>query len=305
MGIQADPRGEEGVKKVLAKRKKEFDELPEKKKKNYDTEELTHPYSDSRLYVGDPQKDIKTVIVGIDAQVGEMVLVDRLNEKGMKIDAVITHHPHGNGLAGLHGVMEMITDQLVNTGVPVNVAYDVVSERTNLVQRRFVTIPNHNQTIDAAKLLDIPLISFHTVWDNMGWQFVTNLVAQKEYETVGELYDDIMAIPEFVESDKYKAGPMIVAGNKNSKAGKIIVEMTGGTNAGKEIFPELAKAGVGTIIQMHITEDEAKEMKKHHINAIDTGHIPADSIGANLFLDALEKQGVNVISFGGLIRVKR
>ena len=305
MGIAADPRGKEEVEKILAKRKKEYEELPEKKKKLFDLEELQHPYSDSRLYIGDPKKEIKKVIVGIDAEVGEMVLVDRLNEKGMGIDAVITHHPHGNGLAGIHGVAEMLTDMAVDAGVPVNVADDIITERTAYMQRRFVGVPNHNQTIDAARLLSIPFLSFHTVWDNMGWHFVTDYVAKKESETLGELFDYIGEISEFVEAAKYKAGPMIVAGSRQSKTGKILVEMTGGTNIGKDIFPELAKAGIGTVVQMHITEDEIKEMKKQHIHAIDTGHIPSDSIGANLFLDELESNGVEVIQFGGLIRVKR
>ncbi len=305
MGIAADPRGEAGVKKVLAQRKRDYEKLSEKERKNFDTEELAHPYSDSRIYVGDTKKEIKKIVAGIDAQVGEMVLVDRLNEKGAGIDAVITHHPHGNGLAGLHGVAEMLTDMAANVGVPENVAYDLVAERTKYMQRRFVGVPNHNQTIDAANLLHIPFLSLHTVWDNMGWRYVTDYVAKKDIATVGELLDYINDIPEFAEAAKYKAAPIIVSGSRQGRPGKILVEFTGGTNIGKDIFPELAKAGVGTVIQMHISEDEIKEMKKYHINAIDTGHIPSDSIGANLFLDRLATMGIEVVSFGGLVRIKR
>jgi len=35
------------------------------------------------------------------------------------------------------------------------------------------------------------------------------------------------------------------------------------------------------------------------------GHMVSDSIGANLFLDELEKRGIIVIPASGLIRVKR
>ena len=68
---------------------------------------------------------------------------------------------------------------------------------------------------------------------------------------------------------------------------------------------ELVKAGVGTLVEMHIPEDSVVVLKKAHINAIDVGHMAADSIGANLFLDQLEKRGVEVIPVSGLIRVSR
>ena len=68
---------------------------------------------------------------------------------------------------------------------------------------------------------------------------------------------------------------------------------------------ELANAGVGTLIEMHIPEDSVQELRKAHINAIDVGHMAADSIGANIFLDELEKHGIEVIPVSGLIRIKR
>jgi putative NIF3 family GTP cyclohydrolase 1 type 2 len=68
---------------------------------------------------------------------------------------------------------------------------------------------------------------------------------------------------------------------------------------------EMAKAGIGTIIDMHMPEDAIKEMRKLHINVINAGHMSSDSIGANIFFDELEKQGIEIIACSGLIRVKR
>ncbi len=305
MAVKADPRGEKGVQKHLEKVKKEYEKTPDKKKKFFDKEDLKHPYADSRIYVGDGKKQIKKVLASIDVSSGGIVLAERLNQLGRGIDAVITHHPHGSGLAGLSEVMSMMVEIEHEHGVPLNVADAIAQERISEVGKRFKSIPNHNQTVDAARLLDIPLVSLHTVWDNLTWKYLTDYVAKKEYDTVEELFDDINEIPEFVEAQKYKAGPMISAGSPRSRTGKIIVDCTGGTNLGKEIYAELAKAGVGTVVQMHISEDEIKEMKKYHMNAIDTGHIPADSIGGNIFLDELEKKGIEVIPFGGLVRGKR
>ena len=56
---------------------------------------------------------------------------------------------------------------------------------------------------------------------------------------------------------------------------------------------------------MHAPEDHREEAKKHHINMIVAGHMVSDSIGANLFLDELEKKGLEIIPFGGLIRYSR
>ena len=67
----------------------------------------------------------------------------------------------------------------------------------------------------------------------------------------------------------------------------------------------MAKAGAGTLVEMHVPEDAVLELRKLHINIIDCGHMAADSIGANLFLDEIEKRGVKVVPCSGLIRVIR
>lgn len=306
MAIKSDPRGETGVKKALARVKKEYEGLSGKGKQYFDEESLLNPYADSRILYGDSKMPVKKVIAGIDADTAEVLLTDRLNQKGMNIDLIITHHPNGSALAGLAEVMDMQADYFAElAGVPINVAYALVKERQMSVDHRLRTIPNHGQTIDAAKLLDIPMVAMHTSWDNLGSRYMTDYVSKKTYETVGELLDDVLEVPEFAHARKEKAAPSIVSGNERSRAGKILVEFTGGTNAGKSMYEQLAKAGIGTVIQMHIKEDEIKELQKYHINAIDTGHIPSDSIGANIFLDELEKRGVAVVPFAGLIRVKR
>jgi len=304
MGIKADPRGQATVKELLKKINKEYKELPEKKKKFFDTESLKHPYSDSRIYYGNPKKEIKKAMAAIDADGAEVLLVDRLNQKGSNIDAIITHHPHGHGLSGLHEVHEILTDIYASMGVAENVADAIISERSLQLKRRLGG-PNVYQVVDVARLLDIPFMSLHTTWDNQTYGFLKSYIDKKKYDTVGELLEYIQEIPEFISSRSSKVVPQIVSGNEKGRVGKIVIECTGGTNPSKDVYAELAKAGIGTMVQMHIPEDAIKEMQKYHLNAIDIGHIAADSIGANLFLDELEKSGVEIIPFGGLVRVKR
>lgn len=304
MGLKADPRGVDGIKRYFSRVKKQYDELPEKKKKHFDTESLTNPYSDSRILYGDPKKQIKQIIAGIDAETAEVLLVDRLNEKGKKIDLLITHHPEGHALASLHEVMDIQIDMFADAGVPINVADALFQERKSMVKRRFGPL-NHTRTIDAAKLLDVSLLALHTIWDNIGNHFMEEYLAKKTFDTAGDVLDYINEIPEFVESTKGKSGPALISGSENTRAGKVVVSFTGGTNPSKELYLEIAKAGIGTLVEMHVPEEGLAELKKHHINVIDTGHMAADSIGANLFLDQLEKRGVEVIPCSGLIRVKR
>ncbi|MBI2431225.1 MAG: Nif3-like dinuclear metal center hexameric protein [Candidatus Levybacteria bacterium] len=304
MGVKADPRGEEKVKKHLTSIKKDYEDLSQKKKKYFDKEAFTNPYSDSRILFGDPQRKVKKIMAGIDADATEVLLADRLNQKGEGIDLLISHHPSGHALASLSEVMDIQIDMFADAGVPANIAHALFDERKAAVKRK-VSPLNHSQTVDAARLLGIPLLALHTIWDNLGNKFMQTHIGKKKFETVGEILEYINEIPEFRESIKGKAGPFIVSGSEKTRAGKVVVGFTGGTNPSKELYVEMAKAGVGTLVEMHVPEDAVLELRKLHINVIDCGHMAADSIGANIFLDALEKRGVTVIACSGLIRIRR
>ncbi len=304
MGIEADPRGKKGVLKALADLKKTYSQLSEKKKKFFDKESLNNPYSDSRILLGDSKTQVKKIMAGIDSDGAEPLLMDRLNQKGAKIDLLISHHPGGHALASLHEVMDLQVDSFAQAGVPANVAHALFEERKGYVKRRFGPL-NHSQAVDSARLLGIPFMVLHTIWDNLGNKFMNDYIAKRQFETAGEILDYISEIPEFIEAIKGKSGPSIVAGSESSRAGKIFVGFTGGTNPSKELYLEMAKAGVGTIVEMHVPEDAVIELRKQHVNVIDTGHMAADSIGANIFLDALLKRGVETIPCSGLIRIKR
>lgn len=304
MGIKADPRGVDGVKRVLARLKKEYEEMSAKKKKYFDQESLTNPYSDSRILYGDPKTKVKKVMAGIDADAAEVLLTDRLNQKGENVDLLVSHHPSGHALASLHEVMDIQIKTFADKGVPENVAYALLSERMGFIKRR-ISPRNHSQSVDAARLLGVPLLALHTTWDNLGDMFMNQYLSKKKFDTVSEILEYINEIPEYIESTKGKAGPSIASGTEKSRAGKVVVSFTGGTNPSKELYAEMAKAGIGTLVEMHIPEDAVQELRKAHINAIDVGHMAADSIGANLFLDEIEKRGVEVIPCSGLIRVKR
>ena len=305
MGIGADPRGKAGVEKMLSRRKKEYDELSKTKKDEYDVEDLKNPYSDSRVLLGNLNLKVDKVLAGIDITSAEAVLADQLNSKGEGIDLLIAHHPVGGPLSALHEVMDVQVDLMAKYGVPINVAEGLMRERIAEVQRLF-SPRNHNQAVDAARLLNLAVMCTHTITDNLVYDFLEKLFAKEGGETVGDVLKILKEVPEYKEAMKGKAGPMIFAGSEKNRAGNIApIEITGGTEASHIIYEKLSIAGVGTIVGMHAGEKHREEAQKHHINLVIAGHMSSDSVGMNLFLDELEKKGVAVVPCSGLIRVKR
>ena len=55
LGIQADPRGKQGVDRFLERARERHEKLPDYLKEVFDKEELTNPFADTRIYVGDPE----------------------------------------------------------------------------------------------------------------------------------------------------------------------------------------------------------------------------------------------------------
>jgi len=303
-GMEKDPRGAEAVARDLARTRKNYDELKEEDKKDFDTDRLVNPYSDTRVLYGVPETEVKRMLVGIDIEAGEVLLADRLGDKGSKVDLIMSHHPEGKALAALHGVMHLQEDILAQFGVPINVAEGIMVPRISEVKRALLPV-NHNRTVDAARILGIPLMSAHTVADNQVTSFLQEMMDQEKPDTLGDVLKMLKKIPEYAEAFKYNAGPTMVVGTKDRRAGKILVDMTGGTGGSENAYAKLSQAGVGTLLVMHIGEKHRKEAEKNHVNVIIAGHMASDSLGVNLLLDGLEEKGLEIIPCSGLIRHKR
>ncbi len=300
LGMENDPRGLAAVEEELKVKKEKYQEMNELKKQEYDLERLNNPYSDTRILAGNEDRTIKRILAGIDMEVGEILLADRLQD----IDLVLAHHPEGKALAALHDVMHLQEDLLEILGVPINVAESIMSSRINEVKRSLSPV-NHNRAVDAARLLDLAFMCVHTPADNMVSTYLAEYLEGKEPKTVGDLLKALKEIPEYAEAVKVNAGPMVFVGSEERKCGKITVDMTGGTSGAEASFEKLAQAGVGTIVSMHMSEKHRKEAEKAHLNVVVAGHISSDSLGMNLFLDNIEANGIDVLTCSGLIRVKR
>ena len=305
-GIEADPRGREAIEALLKKQKERYDKLPDEEKPYFDEETLTNPYADTRILFGDVKAEIEGVLSGVDIEVGEVLLAERLNEKGKsKINLILAHHPEGVSLAKLNEVMYMQADVWHKFGVPINIGDFLIGKRAKEIGHRLLPV-NHNRTVDAARILGINFMNVHTPADNLVSQFVQKHLDAKKPQIVGDVVKELRKIEEYNIAAKQGLGPTVLVGSPSTRAGKIFVDMTGGTEGPDEAIEKLAQAGVGTLVQMHASEKFKKRAEESNINIVIAGHIASDNIGMNLFLDKLETKGLtNIIPVSGLRRVKR
>ena len=283
IGIEHDPRGR---KKLLTKFKGK------------------NPYPDSQILHPGSLREIKNLLIGIDIGAAELLLADKIRgEQG--IDLVVAHHPAGKALAELVSVMRVQLHMLQQIGVPKEIASGMLQERMQEVNRK-VLATNHMRSVDIARLLNIPFVCLHTVADNMAYYFVKNLMQRKKPTCLGDILKILEGIPEYSLAKKETVGPRILLGSLRRSPGKVFVEMTGGTEGPRGVIPKLYKAGVRTLISMHLSEEHFKQVKDTNLNVIIAGHISSDSLGLNLLLDRIDQDNAfKVVSCSGFRRISR
>lgn len=313
VGRANDPRGEDGVLAYLAKERRTYEALTDDAKPDFDVDRMTNPYHDTRILNGADDADVKAIMVGIDFEVGELVLADRLRERGGRVDLCVAHHPEGYALANLYRVMEMQADVLAQLGIPITVAEGILDPRLHEVKRRLL-VQNHTRALDAAKLLGFPFVCLHTVADNCVTKFLQDLFDAERPDTLADVVDLLKAQPEYAEAKLHGAGLQILARSIKSeyntariRAGEVFVDMTGGTGGSKWMFEKLAtNTKVGTFVSMHVSEENLEIAKKNHVNVVIAGHAPSDSLGLNLLLGGVTAdEELEVTACSGYIRVKR
>ncbi len=307
LGIENDPRGKKQIEKVLKKQKDRAKKLEEKEKEYFDEERLWNPYSDCRIINGNGSEEFTHLFVGIDIETAELLLIDRLRAKGMRIDGALIHHPEGRALADLEKVMPLQIDLLNLVGVPVTHSEAILRPRMEKIWRS-IHADNLFRHEKAAAFLDIPAVCCHTITDNMAWKFMEKHICAHEYDNIGEVMNALMDVPEFKMYAKKGNPPIIANGSRSGRTGKVVAtEFTGGTNGPEELFEAKSRAGIGTVLSMHVTEKSLEEAKKHHVNIIQCSHMASDSLGVNLMLDEMKQKDpkMTFIEASGFVRVER
>ncbi|MBI5639208.1 MAG: NGG1p interacting factor NIF3 [Nitrospirae bacterium] len=304
-GMAHDPRGRDAVLRDLQNAQQRYGELKPDEKEYFDSESLKNPYADSRILHGNGEEEVRAILVGIDIEVGEVLLAESLKNTGKPIDLILSHHPEGTAYANLYSVMHMQSDILNRFGVPINIAEDLMEGRAKEIERRLMPL-NHTRAVDASRLLRFPFLCLHTPADNMVVNYLQKLFDGKKPDTINDVLVLLRDIAEYKEAAHNGTGPAILVGSKTRRAGKIFVDMTGGTEGSKEIFESLTSAGVNTIVAMHISEEHRKEAEKNHLNVVVAGHISSDNLGVNLLFDEIFKETpVEIFECSGFHRISR
>jgi putative NIF3 family GTP cyclohydrolase 1 type 2 len=177
--------------------------------------------------------------------------------------------------------------------------------RAKEIERRLMPA-NHARSVDAARLLNLPFMCLHTPADNMVANHLQNLFDDKKPYRLEDIIELLRDIPEYRNAEKYNAGPKILLGSDTRKAGKIFVDMTGGTEGARDILRSLSQSGVNTVVGMHMSEEHRKEAEQHHINVVIAGHIASDNLGLNLLFDrVIGDRQIGMLECSGFGRVLR
>lgn len=306
IGIQNDLRGKQEIKKILNDEKEKYEKLKEDEAEYYDKDKLFNPFSDTRVLNGDLKTDVKKMIVGIDMEIGEILLTHLLNkEQDQKIDLIVSHHPEGFALAQLYDVMKLQADLLANYGITISVAEQLMGKRISEIERRLMPV-NHNRSVDAAKIFGLPMMCIHTPSDNCVTNYLKKRFEKEKPYKLKDVMSLLKSLPEYKNSAKIQVPPKIVSGSEDSKSGKIFVDMTGGTEGSKDIFEKYATSGVSTLVCMHLSEEHLENAKKANLNVVIAGHIASDNLGLNLLFDELEKEAkLEFVNVSGFERIRR
>jgi len=244
---------------------------------------------------------IQRILAIIDCGVDDLLLA-----RVLRCDAVITHHPEWT--ASLHGwtLIARQIDQMVECGVPVAKAEAAIQRRMHSVELN--THPrNYGRVLQAAKLLNLAFLNVHLPCDIISRRIISEQMARfQDAESRATVADVIAVLQEIPEQTVAATEPKIRLGGPDRLAGRVAVAMAGYTNGGVDVLRAYFEAGVGTVLMMHFPEADLKEAREQRLagNLVITGHMASDSIGINVYLDELERRGLDVIRAGGIVTTK-
>lgn len=308
LGKAIDPRGEAGLQRQMEATRGEYEALPEWGKPFFDRERFNNPYGDVRIANGPDDVELKTIMMGINIGVPELLLADRLRERGTRIDAVIAHHTTGIGVAPslLRDFMPVAIDQMAAAGVPRAHAARVIN--ANIEQRALNLEDNARIGPDTARLLGFPLACIHTPADYHQDVGLRALMEQVRPPTLRELLAALFTVPEVQASARASgAVPRLMTGTPDRAVGRIYYRSGGGYALPAEAFTLLGEAGVDTVIQLNCLPAQAKAAQEANVAIVRVPHAAMDNIGINLLFDKIEAEygPLEVVPCNSFERIRR
>jgi hypothetical protein len=252
---------------------------------------------DTMIYV--PGK-MKKILFGIDID-----LADVMFAKELGYDGVIGHHPIG--LTTRTHFFEVMNRQKIlmqEVGASEEEAEEALKERREEIELGGRGV-NYDRHVTAFKMLGMPVMNVHIVIDIISEKTARDRIYPQFPEgndkTVGDLIDAFM---EFEECKISPVKPKVAIGKRDNPCGLPIIAFANGTFGGPDVLRTYWKYGRDTAVYMHVPPKDIIKLREDedHKNLILTGHMPSDSIGINVFIDALIENGMEVDTFNGVVR---
>jgi putative NIF3 family GTP cyclohydrolase 1 type 2 len=244
---------------------------------------------------------VSRVFATIDCDVADLLMA-----RVLRCDTVLTHHPEGPASLSGWKLIALQIEQMMECGVPAARAEAAIQRRMQSVELN--NHPrNYARVAQAAQLLNVSFLNVHLPCDVITRRLITEKMAPfnapESRATVAEV---IAALQEFPEQERAATEPKVRLGAPERLAGRVAVAMAGYTNGGVDVLKAYFDAGVGTVLMMHFSEADLREAREQKLagNLIVTGHMASDSIGINVYLDELERRGLEVTRAGGIIAVR-
>lgn len=255
--------------------------------------------ADSGVHVrGD---SVRRLFATVDCDVADLLLA-----RDLRCDAVLTHHPEGAASLNGWSLMTRQIEQMVECGVPADRAEAAIQRRMRSVEAGSHA-RNYARVVQAAQLLHLGFLNVHLPCDVITRRLILDKMAPfNRAESRATVAEVIAALQEFPEQKRAATQPEVRLGDPDRPAGRVAVAMAGYTSGGVDVLKAYFDAGVGTVLMMHFPGADLKEAREQKLagNLIVTGHMASDSLGINVYLDELERRGLEVIRAGGIITTR-
>ncbi len=243
---------------------------------------------DSGVWV--PGKDVKKALFAVDAAAPELLLA---KQKGY--DLLIAHHPVGPARLTFSEVVKRHTGFMTEKGVPRSVAEEATAELVSRIEVR-AHPANYMHDVEFAKLVGMPFMNIHLPIDQITRDFLLDAIRNSRARTVGELVTKLGLIPEFRHA---KTRIEVRMGERKNSLGNWVLVFAAGTNGGYPVGKAYFEHRVDTVIYLHVDNEELARLRKEcKGNLVVLGHMAGDSIGINIFVNALRRTGLKVDTLG-------
>ena len=253
--------------------------------------------ADTLIYV---PGEMKRVLFGIDIDLADVMLAKELG-----YDGVIGHHPIGmTAKTDFYQVLDRQLILMEEVGASREEAEAALRKRRQEIAYNAMGT-NYDRNITAFNMLGLPVMNLHIVIDIITERTVRSRIypefPEGNTKTVGDLIDTLM---EFEEYRKSPIQPRVVIGELDNPCGMPIVAFANGTCGGPDVIRTYWKYNRDTAVYMHIPHGDVKDLRDddNRKNLVIAGHMESDSIGINIFIDALIDRGMEVGHFNGVVR---